>query len=268
MGQIRIDNLEIFANHGVLSEENVLGQKFIISIEMEVDTNAAANEDNIEKSVNYAEVCELAASFNREHRFNLIEAAADGLAIEILCKFPLVKSVEVEVKKPNPPIHMHFAFVSVKVKRKRHKAFISFGSNMGDKKAYINNALSALQSRMCTVKKVSSIFETEPYGGVEQDKFLNGCAEIETLYSPYELLEFLQKIESENGRERKVHWGPRTLDLDIVFFDDKIIREENLIIPHCDMHNRKFVLEPLCEIAPYYIHPVYKKTVRELSEYI
>ena len=78
----------------------------------------------------------------------------------------------------------------------------------------------------------------------------------------------MQKIESDNGRERKIHWGPRTLDLDIVLFDDKIISEENLIIPHSDMHNRRFVLEPLCEIAPYYTRPVYKKTVRELSENI
>lgn len=268
MGQIRIDNLEIFANHGVLSEENILGQKFVISIEMEVDISAAASEDNIEKSVNYAEVCELAERFNKENKFNLIEAAADGLAIEILNKFPLVKSVEVEVKKPNPPIHMHFAFVSVKAKRQRHNAFIAFGSNMGNRKEYINNALKALESKMCKVKKVSSVVETKPYGEVEQDKFLNGCAEIETIYSPYELLRFLQKIELDNNRERKIHWGPRTLDLDIIFFDSIVMSEENLTIPHSDMHNRRFVLEPLCEIAPYVFHPIYKKTVRELLENI
>ena len=264
MGQIRIDNLEVFANHGVLNEENILGQKFIISVEMEVDISKAAMDDDIERSVNYAKVCALVAEFNQNNRFNLIEAAADRLAIEILDRFPLVKSAEVEVKKPNPPIHMHFGFVSVKTKRERHRAFISFGSNMGDREKYINNAIEAIDNKMCRVKNISSLYETEPYGNTDQDKFLNGCMEIETIYSPYELLESLQKIELDNNRERSIHWGPRTLDLDILLFDDIVISEENLIIPHSDMHNRAFVLEPLCEVAPYVVHPVMRKTALEL----
>ena len=100
----------------------------------------------------------------------------------------------------------------------------------------------------------------------DQDNFLNGCLELETLLPPEELLEELNRIESEAGRERKVHWGPRTLDLDIIFYDDLIVQETELCIPHVDMQRRSFVLEPLAQIAPYKRHPVYGKTVKEMLE--
>ena len=100
----------------------------------------------------------------------------------------------------------------------------------------------------------------------DQDDFLNGCLELETLLTPRELLRELNRIEAEAGRERTVHWGPRTLDLDIIFYDDEVIREKDLCIPHVDMHNRQFVLEPLSQIVPYMRHPVYGKTVVEMYE--
>ena len=101
---------------------------------------------------------------------------------------------------------------------------------------------------------------------VEQDDFLNGCLELKTLLSPEELLESIHEIEKNAGRERVIHWGPRTLDLDILLYDDLVLEREELCIPHVEMHKRKFVLEPLHEIAPYKRHPVYGKTVREMLE--
>ena len=92
--------------------------------------------------------------------------------------------------------------------------------------------------------------------GVEQEDFLNGCLELETLLTPQELLEELHRIEQEAGRERKIHWGPRTLDLDILFYDKELIETEDLIIPHVDLENRYFVLKPLAEIAPNFRHPM------------
>ena len=118
----------------------------------------------------------------------------------------------------------------------------------------------------CRVFAVSSFIETEPYGGVEQDKFLNGCIGIKTLETPQELLRTVNRIEAEEGRERLVHWGPRTLDIDILLYDDERIFTENLKIPHPDMHNRMFVLEPLNEIAPFVIHPVLLKSVMRMKE--
>lgn len=265
MGIIRIDNLEVFANHGVLKEENVLGQKFIISANLYFDISEAAKTDDINKSVNYAQVCEFIDEFSKSKCYKLIETLADGIALGILKKFHLLTAAEIEVKKPNPPIHMHFGYVSVTAKRNWSDAYISVGSNMGDRQNYIDCAVNAMaENDMNVVRNVSSIIETKPYGNVEQDNFLNGCIHIKTLYSPHELLDFLQNIELENGRKRTIHWGPRTLDLDILMYDDCVIFDENLILPHPDMVNREFVLEPLCEIAPYIVHPLEKKTILEL----
>ena len=103
---------------------------------------------------------------------------------------------------------------------------------------------------------VSDYIETEPYGYVDQDKFLNGAATIETLLSPEDLLAFLHRIEEKADRKREIHWGPRTLDLDILLYDDVCIHTKDLIVPHIDMCNRMFVLEPLMQIAPGLVHPV------------
>ena len=105
---------------------------------------------------------------------------------------------------------------------------------------------------------------TEPYGGVEQDDFLNACLLLKTLLSPEELLERLHEIEKGAHRERIVRWGPRTLDLDILLYDDLVMENEDLIIPHIEIHLREFVLKPLSEIAPNIRHPIYKKTVAQM----
>ena len=140
---------------------------------------------------------------------------------------------------------------------------------MGEKEKYLDGAVKALDSRQdCQVEKKSSWFITPPYGVTEQDDFLNGCLKLRTLLSPEELLEVLNQTEKEAGRERIIHWGPRTLDLDIIFYDDLILETDTLCIPHVEMHKRDFVLKPLHEIAPYKHHPGNGKTVREMLEEI
>ena len=106
--------------------------------------------------------------------------------------------------------------------------------------------------------------ETLPYGVVEQDNFVNGMFEIRTLLAPEELLQELHRIEQMEGRERKLHWGPRTLDLDIIFYDDLVYASGDLVIPHIDMENRYFVLKPLSELAPNFRHPITHKTVTQM----
>ena len=111
---------------------------------------------------------------------------------------------------------------------------------------------------------MSELLETLPYGVVEQDNFVNGIFEIRTLLAPEELLQELHRIEQMEGRERKLHWGPRTLDLDIIFYDDLVYDSEDLMIPHIDMENRYFVLKPLSELAPNFRHPITHKTVAQM----
>ena len=169
------------------------------------------------------------------------------------------------IKKPWAPVGLPLKTVSINISRGWHTAYIALGSNMGDKENYLNDAIAAINSDpMCIVDKVSDFIETKPYGYTEQDVFLNGAIKIQTLYSPKMLLDFLQKVEYEAKRVRTVHWGPRTLDLDIIFYDDEIIDEDTLIVPHQDMTNRDFVLIPLNQIAPHHMHPVFKKPISEL----
>ena len=112
--------------------------------------------------------------------------------------------------------------------------------------------------------QVSDYLVTEPYGGVEQDVFLNGALKLRTLLTPEELLDRLHELEQAAHRERIVHWGPRTLDLDLLLYDQMIIDTPVLHVPHIDMENRDFVLIPLTELAPYYRHPVLNKTISQL----
>ncbi len=265
--EIKIEGLVIFAHHGVYPEETKLGQTFVVNATLFMDTRAAGRTDDLGQSVNYGTVCSEIYTFLTEHTYQLLEAAVEELASYLLRRFPLIGGVTLELKKPGAPIRYPFDSVSVKIHRAWKRAAISYGSNMGDKMKYIEDALSSIEDdENVRIVAKSELIETEPYGGVEQDAFLNGAAVLETLYDPEDLLHFLQSLEQKAGRERLVHWGPRTLDLDIVFYEDEVIRSDDLIVPHIDMHNRTFVLEPLTQIAPGWIHPIYQKSVAALLE--
>jgi len=146
------------------------------------------------------------------------------------------------------------------------RAYLSIGSNLGDRINYLKKALEKLKQNNIQIIKSSNIIETEPYGYKEQGKFLNMAVEIDSDLEPFELMKLISKIESELGRIRTKRWGPRVIDIDIIFYDYLIINEPDLKIPHPDMQNRFFVLKPLQEIAPDFVHPVLKKTITELLE--
>ena len=136
---------------------------------------------------------------------------------------------------------------------------------MGDKVANLKKAVLELGKVPGNkVLAVSSFYKTEPVGGVEQDWFVNAAAEIETSLTPRELLNKLLYIEKNLGRVRDEKWGPRVIDLDILLYDDLVMNEEGLSIPHPYLHERGFVLVPLAEIAPKVIHPKFKKSISEL----
>lgn len=265
MDIIRIDNLEVYAYHGVYDEEKEKGQYFYVNAELYTNTRKAGMNDDLDTSTNYGTVCDFIHDFMTKHTYDLIETVAEQLAQALLLEFKLVKSVLLEIRKPHAPIEKEFESVSVEIERGWHEAFVAFGSNLGDKEKFIDEAIEALSNLpQINIVAISDKIVTEPYGNVEQDVFLNGVMKIETLLPADELLQTLQKVEEHAGRERKIHWGPRTLDLDIIFYDDDIISEDDLIVPHPDMKNRDFVLKPLMQIAPYKLHPVYRKTISDM----
>lgn len=263
--EIIISGLKIFAWHGVYEEEKEKGQNFIVNAKLSLDTSLAGESDSLEDSVDYGKVCLFINDFMRINRFNLLEAVANQMARKIMVRFPMTQSVELEVMKPEAPIPLPFENVSVKITRSWHRTYIATGSNMGDSEDLIENAIANLDSdENCRVIRKSKMYRSKPYGGVEQDDFYNSVFCMDTLYSPIELLTRLQEEEKEANRERLVKWGPRTLDLDILYYDDEIIEREHLRIPHVDMTNRDFVLLPLSEVAPYKRHPILGMTTIEM----
>lgn len=263
--EIIISGLKIFAWHGVYEDEKEKGQNFIVNARLFLDTSMAGESDSLEDSVDYGKVCLFINDFMRINRFNLLEAVANQMARKIMVRFPMTQSVELEVMKPEAPIPLPFENVSVKITRSWHRTYIATGSNMGDSEDLIENAIANLDSdENCRVIRKSKMYRSKPYGGVEQDDFYNSVFCMDTLYSPIELLTRLQEEEKEANRERLVKWGPRTLDLDIIYYDDEIIEREHLRIPHVDMTNRDFVLLPLSEVAPYKRHPILGMTTIEM----
>lgn len=266
MDYITIDRLKVFCNHGVYEDEKKTGQNFYVSARIYLDTYRAGNSDNLNLSVNYAALCHDITEYMQKNRFDLIEAVANNLAAYILSYNPLIRGLKLRIHKPEAPVGLPFDDISVTIERFWTTAYIAYGSNLGDSRAIIADAIDKISDNPAIrLTKKSSTIITKPYGNItDQPDFHNGCIEIETYLSPEALLDYLHSIENAAGRTREIHWGPRTLDLDIILYGDMIINTESLTVPHIDMQNRIFVLKPLCEIAPYAYHPVLKKTVNSL----
>jgi len=144
-----------------------------------------------------------------------------------------------------------------------HVTYLSLGSNLGDRSTNLHKAISHLPPKVQLVTQ-SSIYKTEPWGYSDQPSFLNQAIKADTSLEPFELLAFLKEIEISMGRQETFHFGPRLIDLDILFFDDLILDSPELTIPHPHIAERAFVLIPMAEIAPDFFHPVLNKTIQEL----
>lgn len=267
MDKIYIKDLEVYGFHGVNVEEKKMGQRFIISLELDIDIRKAGLSDDLSETVNYAEVCYKTEEVFLSHKYDLIEKAAEEVAKAILHQFDKITKVKVLLKKPWAPIGKPLDYAAVEIERGWHTAFISAGSNIGDKKKNIEDAIKLLNNREdCRVEKTAPYYETKPVGYLEQDTFVNSAFQLKTMLSPKELMEVLLDVEKELKRERIIRFGPRTLDLDIIFYDNIITDDIETIIPHPRAHERQFVMKPLSHIAPYYVHPLLNKRVITISE--
>jgi 2-amino-4-hydroxy-6-hydroxymethyldihydropteridine diphosphokinase len=148
----------------------------------------------------------------------------------------------------------------------RVKVYLGIGSNIGDRKRNCLEAVEALKKAGVLIRRVSSLYETEPWGYEKQPRFLNMAVEGETELSPLSLLKKIKEIEQNLGRQESFRWGPREVDIDILFYDSLVVNEPGLKIPHPYIHKREFVLRPLKEIAPELVHPVLGETIIELFE--
>lgn len=143
--------------------------------------------------------------------------------------------------------------------------YLCLSSNLGDRQKNLANAIQSLQNKEIQIIQASQIYETEPWGLVDQPWFLNQCIEISTNLNPQQLLDTINQIETDLGRIRHQKWAERTIDIDILYYQNQVIETDKLSIPHPEIKNRQFVLQPLIQIAPDFIDPLDNKSLKELQ---
>jgi dihydroneopterin aldolase/2-amino-4-hydroxy-6-hydroxymethyldihydropteridine diphosphokinase len=247
--QIVLQGVSATGHHGVLPEERRDGQTFVVDVVMDVDLAPAGASDDLADTVNYAEVAGDIVEIIEGEPLDLIEAVAERIAAAVLTR-PLVEAVEVVVHKPQAPVGHPFTDVQVRVRRERETpVVVALGSNVGDSLETLRDAAVALFG-LIDLDAVSPVVETDPVGGPDQPPYLNAVVTGTTSLSPRALLRLLHDVEAAHGRTREVHWGPRTLDLDLVQYGDPAFNTDvqmddaALTLPHPRAHERAFVLVP------------------------
>jgi dihydroneopterin aldolase/2-amino-4-hydroxy-6-hydroxymethyldihydropteridine diphosphokinase len=233
------------------------------------DTRLAGQKDDLNLTTNYSQVAKFIHSFVKEHTYHLIEAVAEELAKRLLRNFPLVKRLDLELRKPDAPIDLEFSSVSVKISRGWKQSYIGMGSNMGNRRRYLEEASRNIAAHpLIRDFQSSEIVSSTPCGMTGQQDFLNCVIGFRTLLSAHELLQSLQGLETAAGRERheNARWEARTLDLDILLYEDTVISDERLTIPHPELHKRDFVLAPLISLNPQLRHPLLNRMMTELYD--
>jgi 2-amino-4-hydroxy-6-hydroxymethyldihydropteridine diphosphokinase len=143
--------------------------------------------------------------------------------------------------------------------------FLLLGSNLGNRQAYLQQAIARIEQEIAPVTHRSSVYETQSWGKTDEPDYLNRVIQLQTDIPAREILHKILNIEKAMGRKREVKWGSRIIDIDILFYGSQIISEDKLVVPHPELHKRMFTLAPLVEIAPELVHPVFKKNIRQLK---
>lgn len=258
MDRILITNLRATTVIGVLPHERETPQPLQIDVSIGADLGDAGRTDELSDTVDYGLVASKIADLASSASFILLERFAAAVA-DIVLGFDRVTEVDVTVTKLRPPVGTMVDSTAVRMIRRRsdvavpvgdgqaHEAIVALGSNLGDREEYLRAAVHGL----APVVAMSDVYETEPIGGPDaQPAYLNMVAVVATTLDPYAFLRRCQRIESEAQRRREIHWGPRTLDIDLLFYDDAQISSDELTVPHPRIGERRFVLQPLNDVAP------------------
>ena len=262
MDKITLSKMEFEGHTGCFDFEKKDGQMFIVSLDLFVDRIRGCYTDDLADTVDYSNIYEVTKETVTGDDGNLIERLAQKIADAVLEADKRILKVRVNVSKPEAPVKGIFETMEVTIERNRKEfVIVSLGSNMGDREANILAAEKALQAIDGNEGfKFASIYETEPVGLEDQPYFLNTCVGFYTDIEPFELLDKIHVIENDLLRTREVHWGPRTIDIDIIFYGDRVIMKPELTIPHPRWNVRSFVTVPLREIKDVDIdHPDDKK---------
>jgi dihydroneopterin aldolase/2-amino-4-hydroxy-6-hydroxymethyldihydropteridine diphosphokinase len=257
LDRIDIDGLVVMTVVGALAHEREAAQPVRVDLSIEADLEEAGRSDELTDTVHYGEVTEIVARVVRDATDTLLERLAQRIADAVLAR-PRVEAVHVTLTKLRPPIPEAVESTAVRIVRRRtpgsgsppdepHRALLALGSNLGDREGYLRFAAAGVGD----VVAESQVFETAPIGGPDgQGPYLYMVVAVATERDPYALLRHCQRIEAAARRVRDVRWGPRTLDIDILFYDEITIDDPRLTIPHPRIAERRFVLAPLSEIAP------------------
>jgi dihydroneopterin aldolase/2-amino-4-hydroxy-6-hydroxymethyldihydropteridine diphosphokinase len=256
MDRIEIKGLRVMTLVGVLTHEREAPQPLQVDLALDVDLADAGYSDELADTAHYGLVTERVAEVMRESKDLLLERLAHRIA-EAALLVDRVEAVEVTLTKLRPPIPEDVEATAVTIRRdrgqmsvparQRHTAVVALGSNIGDRAGFLRFAVRELGG----ILRQSRVYETEPVGGPDnQGAYLNMIVVVETPLDPFAFMRRCQRIEAMAGRQRIVHWGPRTLDVDLLFYDDANIRADELTVPHPRYAERRFVLHPLSEVEP------------------
>jgi dihydroneopterin aldolase / 2-amino-4-hydroxy-6-hydroxymethyldihydropteridine diphosphokinase len=253
--RIDINGLVVTTIVGALPHEREVAQPVRIDLSLQVDLRDAGRTDELADTANYGDVTQRVADAVRESKDVLLERLAERVA-EVAVGFDRVEGVEVTVTKVRPPIPEVIENTAVRIHRRRadfdqstrtsHTAIVALGSNLGDRERFLRLAIG----RLGEIVAMSQVYETDPIGPEGQGAYLNMVVVVRTWLDPYGFIRRCQRIEAAALRQRVVRWGARTLDVDLLFYDDIHIDDPELTVPHPSFAERRFVLAPLSEVAP------------------
>lgn len=259
--KILVNDLKTEAIIGCYDYERDQKQPLVINLELEL--GSWNYPDELIHTVNYAELCQLVRELATASKFLLLESLVHYLADELFARYTQVKQIKVNVSKPDV-CTVEKCLIQVEYSQARqYKIALALGSNLNNPQHQLISAIEFL-SEIVSEIKVAPFYKSSPQGFSEQDDFYNTCISGITTLEPQELLIALKKIEKRMGKSEQFTNGPRIIDLDIILFDDQIVQGLFLQIPHPRMHERDFVLQPLAEIVPNWIHPKLQLSISEL----